>query len=59
MFLSSIIVIGALLSERSRYLQRQVNIAFFLLIQGYVSCISSYLSLVFAFLNLYSLNTWL
>jgi hypothetical protein len=54
MFLWSIILIGALLSERPPYFEREVNIALFHLIQGYILDIFAY-----AFLHFYSLNTLL
>jgi hypothetical protein len=60
-FLSSIIVFEALHSEISLHLKRQVNIVCFLLffiIQMYVSHISSYLSLEYGFLQLYSPYTY-
>jgi hypothetical protein len=49
MFLLSIVVIGALLSEGSPYLKKQVNIVFYhrsLLIHGYISHISSIVSCI-------------
>jgi hypothetical protein len=49
-----IVVFGALLSERSPHLEKQVNIALFLLIlviQGYILHISSYLSLISSLCN--------
>jgi hypothetical protein len=60
--LSCVVVFGALLSERSPHLKRQVNIVFLLLIiiiQGYLFAYFILLSLVSGFLQLYSLYTWL
>jgi hypothetical protein len=55
MFLLSIVVIGALLSEGSPYLKRQVNIVFYLrslLIQGYISHILSIVSCIHFFASI-------
>jgi hypothetical protein len=52
--LSCVVVFGALLSERSPHLKRQVNIVFLLLIiiiQGYLLHISSYCLLYLVFCN--------